>query len=80
MKNLILTVMIILLATILFAEDNQFGYMEGRVIIETKSFLTVLQRDPILQTDQSWFNNMISSTGVTNIRQVAEKVMPTSRR
>ncbi len=55
--------LLILSAICLFAgggSGEEFEYVEGNVIIQTLEFMTVLQREPNLITDQTWFNESSS--------------------
>ena len=78
-KILIAATMVVLLASSLFAgggSDEEFEYVEGNVIIQTSEYMEVLQREPNLVTDQTWFNDMIPVWDITDVRQIAEKVIP----
>ncbi|MBC8385335.1 MAG: S8 family serine peptidase, partial [Candidatus Cloacimonetes bacterium] len=55
---------------------EEFEYIEGNLIIQTAEYMVVLQREPNLETDKTWFNEMIPIWNITDVKQIAEKVIP----
>lgn len=56
----IIALFAIVAATLFAGGSEEFEYVEGNVIVQTSEYMEVLQREPELITDQTWFNESSS--------------------
>jgi len=72
MKHIISFLLIILLPLICCAQL----FEEGCIMFDSKKRINVIQTDPTLITDQSWFNDLVSAYGIELLKYIGEDVIP----
>ena len=75
-KIYIITAIFALLAVNLFSGDADNNYVKGNVIIQLNSYMKIINREPELETDKTWFNNMISIWDITDVKHIGAKITP----
>ena len=69
-------VFMMLLGLLLTATVYADGFVKGNLLIHTTEALYVTQREPELQTNKDWFNALIPTYNINNLRQLGENNIP----
>jgi len=65
-----------LLGLLLTASVYADGYVEGNLLIHTTDALYVTQKEPQLTTNKGWFNALIPTYNISDLRQLGENNIP----
>ena len=67
-----------ILSVTLFAGSNneESEFIEGTIIIQASEIIEVIQREPELITDKTWFNEMIPVYNISNLSQLGGRIIP----
>jgi subtilisin family serine protease/tetratricopeptide (TPR) repeat protein len=80
MKKLVLTGAVLLMISIILSIDHSpttvADYAPGNVVFKSDVRISVIETEPYLLTDQTWFNSKINQYGITHLILTGEKLIP----